>query len=83
MAQAQAFFERYNTVPFDKVYTSTLLRTHQTVQGFIDQNVPWEQLVGLDEISWESTKGKSRLLNCCLVLNNWSLHGATENGCQY
>ncbi|WON92851.1 MULTISPECIES: histidine phosphatase family protein [unclassified Sphingobacterium] len=60
LAQAQAFFDRYNTVPFDKIYTSTLLRTHQTVQGFLDLDLPWEQLVGLDEISWGIYEGKEQ-----------------------
>ncbi|KAI1690620.1 histidine phosphatase superfamily (branch 1) domain-containing protein [Ditylenchus destructor] len=80
MAQAQAFFERYNTVPFDKIYTSTLLRTHQTVKGFIDQNLPWEQLVGLDEISWGKLRRKGADSRVIVgVFNNWLLHGATEN----
>ncbi|WP_370445126.1 histidine phosphatase family protein [Sphingobacterium multivorum] len=60
IAQAQAFFDHYSTVPFDKIYTSTLLRTHQTVQGFIDLDLPWEQLVGLDEISWGVYEGKEQ-----------------------
>jgi len=47
-------------VPFDKIYTSTLLRTHQTVKGFIDLELPWEQLVGLDEISWGIYEGKEQ-----------------------
>ncbi len=55
--QAAAFYEAYRTVPFDKVYTSTLLRTHQTAQAFIDAGIPWEQLIGLDEISWGVYEG--------------------------
>ena len=33
-AQAEAFYQAYKDVPFDKIYTSTLKRTHQTVQNF-------------------------------------------------
>lgn len=56
--QAEAFFDAYNHVPFDKVYTSTLLRTHQTVDKFVKQGIPTEQLEGLDEISWGVYEGK-------------------------
>lgn len=58
--QADAFFEAYQHVPFDKVYTSTLLRTHQTVEKFVKQGVPTEQLVGLDEISWGDYEGQEQ-----------------------
>lgn len=57
-AQAAAFYEAYKNIPFDKVYTSTLKRTHQTVKGFIDAGVAWEQLSGLDELAWGIWEGK-------------------------
>lgn len=57
-AQAAAFYAMYKDVPFDKVYTSELKRTHQTVQGFIDAGLPWEQLEGLDELAWGIWEGK-------------------------
>jgi len=50
--QAQAFYEAYKHIPFDKIYASTLLRTHQTVAPFVAQGIPMEELEGLDEISW-------------------------------
>jgi len=56
--QAKAFFEAYKEVPFDKVYISTLLRTEQTVANFIALGIPFEELVGLDEISWGDYEGK-------------------------
>lgn len=77
-AQAQAFFACYNSVPFDKVYTSTLLRTHQTVKAFIDLNLPWEQLVGLDEISWGIYEGKEQSPE--LLSGFERLVGAWRNG---
>lgn len=58
IAQAAAFFAKYNTVKFDKIYTSSLVRTHQTVKGFIDKGLPWEQLEGLDELAWGEWEGK-------------------------
>ncbi len=57
-AQAAAFFEQYQDVNFDKVYTSSLVRTHQTVKGFIDKGIAWEQLDGLDELAWGIWEGK-------------------------
>lgn len=56
--QAEAFYKLYHTVPFDKIYTSSLKRTHQTVQGFIDLGLPWEQLEGLDELAWGLWEGQ-------------------------
>jgi len=58
--QAQAFYEAYKNVAFDKIYTSTLLRTHQTVEPFLKDGVPMEQLVGLDEISWGIYEGQEQ-----------------------
>lgn len=57
-AQATAFFNAYQHVPFDKIYTSDLLRTHQTVRGFIKQGIPHESYSGLNEISWGIREGK-------------------------
>ncbi|UIR57637.1 histidine phosphatase family protein [Sphingobacterium sp. SRCM116780] len=59
-AQALAFYEAYKDVAFDKVYTSTLLRTHQTVEAFIKDGIAWQELAGLDEISWGIYEGKEQ-----------------------
>lgn len=58
--QAQAFYEAFKQVPFDKIYISTLLRTRQTVQPFLDLGIPNEELPGLDEISWGIYEGKEQ-----------------------
>jgi len=57
-AQATAFYETYKQVPFHKVYTSALKRTHQSVNGFIEDGLTWEQHEGLNEISWGIREGK-------------------------
>lgn len=56
--QAEAFYQAYKHIPFDKIYTSTLKRTHQTVQKFIEANIPWTQYPGLDELGWGIHEGK-------------------------
>jgi len=58
--QAQAFYEAFGQVSFDKIYTSTLLRTKQTVRPFLDLGIPGEELSGLDEISWGIYEGKEQ-----------------------
>jgi len=57
-AQAEAFFQFYQHIPFDKVYTSGLKRTHQSVNKFLEKNLPWEQHMGLNEISWGVREGQ-------------------------
>lgn len=56
--QGRAFYEQYHHISFDHIYTSELKRTHQTVKNFIDQSIPWNQLEGLNEISWGKKEGK-------------------------
>ncbi|WP_226389004.1 histidine phosphatase family protein [Penaeicola halotolerans] len=56
-AQAHAFFEAYKSVAFDKIYVSSLQRTRQSVQGFIDSGIPYEPLADLNEISWGDYEG--------------------------
>ncbi|MFT4031759.1 MAG: histidine phosphatase family protein [Siphonobacter sp.] len=58
-AQARAFFETYKKVPFDRIYTSALKRTVQSVQGFIDTGIPFEQHAGLNEFGWGEMEGKT------------------------
>lgn len=56
--QAQAFYDCYQHIPFDKVYTSALKRSQQSVKGFIEKGLPWEALSGLNEISWGTKEGQ-------------------------
>ncbi len=56
--QAQAFFEAFKHVHFDKIYTSTLKRTTESVQPFIDLGIPFVHLEGLNEISWGKKEGQ-------------------------
>jgi len=56
--QARAFFDDYQDIEFDKIYTSKLRRTVQSVQEFINLGIPYEQFEGLNEISWGEKEGK-------------------------
>ncbi|MBL7828203.1 MAG: histidine phosphatase family protein [Saprospiraceae bacterium] len=56
-AQALAFYEAYRHINFELVVTSRLKRTHQTVDHFIQQNIPWHQTEDLNEISWGDLEG--------------------------
>ncbi len=85
--QADAFYKTYRNVPFDKIYTSTLKRTHQTVAKFIKDGIPWLQYPGLDEMAWGVFEGqeatedvKAAYLN---MMSGWSkgdLHLKFERG---
>jgi probable phosphoglycerate mutase len=58
-AQALAFYVHYQHIKFDKIYTSALKRTHQTVLPFVEKGVQWQPLTGLNEISWGVKEGRS------------------------
>lgn len=55
--QAWQFYENYRHIRFDKIYTSVLKRTLQSVSRFIDLGIPHESLAGLNEISWGKKEG--------------------------
>ena len=56
-AQAARFLAAYGHVPFDKVYTSVLRRTQESVQGFLDLGIAHEATAALNEISWGVREG--------------------------
>jgi broad specificity phosphatase PhoE len=56
--QALKFFHQYKGLDFDYVYTSTLKRTHETAQHFINQGITWRVRAELREIGWGVHEGK-------------------------
>jgi broad specificity phosphatase PhoE len=58
VAQTQAFYQAYKHIKFDKVYTSALKRTRESVIKFIEAGIPVEALAGLNEISWGKKEGQ-------------------------
>lgn len=57
--QARAFYEAYHTVPFDKVYTSSLKRTLESVSDFLADGVAHEAIGDLNEICWGRKEGQA------------------------
>lgn len=57
LKQAEKFFDTFQDVVFDKVYTSVLKRSIQSVERFISRGVPHEALSGLNEINWGTREG--------------------------
>lgn len=58
-AQAHAFYQIYQDVAFDKIYTSNLIRTKQSVKGFLEKGLSHEAYEGLNEISWGVREGRT------------------------
>ncbi|WP_420387354.1 histidine phosphatase family protein [Roseivirga sp.] len=58
-AQAEAFYQAYQTKAFDKLYVSGLKRTHQSMDKFIQGGLDHEILPELNEISWGIHEGVS------------------------
>lgn len=55
--QAQAFYEKYHSEGFQKVFVSALKRTHQSVASFLADGMPSEVVPELNEISWGKHEG--------------------------
>jgi len=55
--QAKAFYDTFKSVSFDKVYTSALVRSVQSMQRFIDDGVPHQVVPELNEINWGTREG--------------------------
>ena len=56
--QATLFYDYYKDESFEIMYISSLRRTFESVQPFIEKNVPYEKHADLDEISWGVFEGK-------------------------
>ena len=87
LSQAVRFYQTYKHYPFDKIYTSDLKRSQQSVQKFIDDGIPHEKLTWLNEISWGEIEGKpqsdEQKLIYYTVVNKWNagqLNEKIENG---
>jgi len=57
--QAERFFETYKAHPYDRIYTSELIRAIQSVEGFIGKGLLHATHAGLNEINWGIMEGKA------------------------
>ena len=55
--QAQAFYDKYKDLKFDRVYTSVLQRSIQSVDGFLNLGIPHTSMAALNEIHWGKKEG--------------------------
>jgi len=56
--QAEAFYQKYRSAPFKKIYTSSLIRSIESVEKFIAKGIPHEAIKELNEISYGIYDGK-------------------------
>jgi probable phosphoglycerate mutase len=55
--QADLFFQAYKDISFDKIYTSALKRSQESVAGFIEKGIPTEHYAEFNEINWGEMEG--------------------------
>ena len=58
--QAKKFHAFYKNISFDRIYTSALIRTQQSVQPFIDSGISHQNILELNEICWGDFEGKKQ-----------------------
>ena len=78
-SQSKSFYDYYQNVNFDKIYTSDLRRTFQTVKRFTENGTEYEKLKEFNEISWGVNQGKSDdLEDYSKLIDTW-LAGDLDN----
>lgn len=56
--QSSSFYNQYKNYPFEKIYTSSMKRTKETVSDFADAGFSIESFPELDEINWGIYEGR-------------------------
>lgn len=87
LEQARAFYEAYKHIDFQLIVTSELQRTHQTVAGFLEKEIPWVKTEDINEISWGDHEGqpgtRERVAVYNRMINEWqagNLDASLPNG---
>ena len=55
--QATQFYQQYKSLGFQRILISSLKRTYESVEQFIEDGIPYDVYEGLDEISWGVHEG--------------------------
>jgi broad specificity phosphatase PhoE len=87
MKQALKFYDYYKGIKFNKIYTSALIRTQQSVLPFIEAGYAYQAAEALNEISWGVFEGKPQSeqerAQYWSVVNAWkegNYHAKIEGG---
>lgn len=72
--QAIKAFNALRDTSFDSIYTSSLIRTHETVAPFLNNGLELISHAGFDEISWGNQEGKEA------TMESKNLYAETVNG---
>ena len=67
--QSQAFFEHYKSIPFERIYTSTLNRSIESVAEFAKLGIPVEHHAELNEINWGRFEGRKLSIAATFKIN--------------
>jgi len=57
-SQAEAFYDFYRLIPFEKIFVSKLKRSKESIASFINDGLPFEEHIALNEISWGNREGQ-------------------------
>ncbi|MCG9880923.1 MAG: histidine phosphatase family protein [Bacteroidia bacterium] len=78
ISQAGKFYEMYKDIKFQKIYTSALVRTQESVLPFIEAGKSYQTFTELNEISWGVFEGKPQ--NETERKAYWDVVNAWKNG---
>ncbi len=68
--QANMFYQVHKEISFDKIYISSMKRTYESVQSFIEDGIPYSVEDGFDEISWGDHEGAEASADRNIYLRN-------------
>ncbi|WP_317169945.1 DEAD/DEAH box helicase [Flammeovirga agarivorans] len=63
--QAELLYDAYKNFSLDKLYVTSLKRTHQTAKGFIDNGLSYEIMPEFDEMNYGDYEGNS--IDDCVI----------------
>ena len=77
--QANQFFQAYQHIPFNLIFTSELQRTLQSVEPFLKTGLPHKIHAGLNEINWGKFEERNQVKAKEMHLKHWWQIGKMDN----